>query len=482
MDAGHPTFRNDITGHRIGTTMGTAITVSEFNRRVGSLIANESSLRDIVVVGELSSFKVHGSGHAYPVIEDAGSVLNCTFFRGRLAYLDFKPEIGMKVAVFGSANYYEKGGKLNFNIEKMVPFGEGDMKKALEELAAKLLAEGLFDAERKRPLPRYPITVGVVTSESGAAIRDIVETMAKRFPANLLLAPSLVQGDAAPASIVKGIESLNSAGVDVIIVGRGGGSSDDLSAFNDESVVRAIAASKAPVISAVGHATDKSLADRAADAYAETPTMAAVLATADLGETISAIDGLGLRASKSVSSHFTNVRSRLSRCDSALHPRRLTSDIGRKGDSFALLWSRADAALLGIMGRAESRFASADAKLDPRAAARMVRDHSITVDILSNKIDTATLDIIAAKKLRLEGPSAGLSNLDPYAVLKRGYGLLTDARGRAVTSVADLEVGGEISVVLRDGSALAEIKEKRERNDRGKETQGYDVRRKPYCS
>ncbi|NLL95081.1 MAG: exodeoxyribonuclease VII large subunit [Thermoplasmatales archaeon] len=446
--------------------MDAPLTVSEFGKRISGAINGDPSLRNVHVVGELASFKEYSSGHAYPELKDEkdGSLLRCTFFRGRLRYLAFKPEPGMKVVVFGSANYYEKGGSLSFNIESMAPYGEGSLKKALEELAARLLAEGLFDPERKRRLPKYPRVVGVVTSESGAAIRDIIDTMAKRFPADILLAPATVQGDAAPESIVRGIAALNARGVDVMIVGRGGGSADDLSAFNDEDVVRAVAGSRAPVISAVGHATDKSLVDRAADAYAETPTAAAAMATAGLEETVSALRDLGGRAFRSVRSTLESTAQRIRVCDVALSPKRMSQNLEMKGDGLALLTGRLDAALTRSVARARDGFAAIDRKLDPNAAARTVHGHMIAVDSLAARSDAAAAKAMDAFRSSVSDASARLSNLDPMGVIGRGYCYLEDSLGKAVTSVDGLEIGRDVSIVLKDGNALAGIKEKVKRD------------------
>ncbi|MBO6083907.1 MAG: exodeoxyribonuclease VII large subunit, partial [Candidatus Methanomethylophilaceae archaeon] len=266
--------------------MPESLTVSQFDALVKKTLGNTSELCDVFVTGEISEGKPASSGHFYFTLKDGDSVLKCNMWRSSFQTVDFKPEIGMKVTAFGSVDFYAPYGQLNFIVRRLAQYGEGEDKKALEELTNKLLKEGLFDIERKRKLPKYPRTIGVVTSATGAVIKDIINTAKDLFPADILLAPATVQGEGADITMVHALELLNAQNVDVIIIGRGGGSKEDLSAFNSAALVRAIAASKAPVISAVGHATDKSLTDRVADVYAETPTHAPTKALPTMEEVL----------------------------------------------------------------------------------------------------------------------------------------------------------------------------------------------------
>jgi exodeoxyribonuclease VII large subunit len=229
------------------------ISVSELNERAKAVMASDPALNNVWVSGEISNLTKHSSGHYYFTLKDAKSEIRCTLFRGARNSLQFEPAESMKVTAFGSVDMYVARGSYQFNVSAMKRSGIGDLYLALEELKKKLKEEGLFDASRKRPLPRYPGTIGVVTSASGAVIHDIIRVAAKRFPCNILLVPVIVQGEGAAASISKGIELMNTLDIDVMIVGRGGGSAEDLWAFNEEPVARAIASSRVPVISAVGH-------------------------------------------------------------------------------------------------------------------------------------------------------------------------------------------------------------------------------------
>ena len=257
--------------------------VSDVNRYIKTLIGGERALQHLMVRGELSNFKVYASGHAYFTLKDARSQLKCVMFRSRAQYLNFRPENGQAVIDSGSISVYETAGAYQLYVDSLAPAGQGDLSAALAQLKERLAAEGLFDAEHKQPLPPFPRTIGVVTSISGAVLRDIYHVSKRRNPAvQLALFPVQVQGEGAAEQIAAAIRFFNEHyPVDVLIVGRGGGSMEDLWAFNEECVVRAIYASRIPVISAVGHETDFTLADDAADVRAATPSQAAELAVPD---------------------------------------------------------------------------------------------------------------------------------------------------------------------------------------------------------
>lgn len=239
--------------------MADKLTVTALNSRVKELLTSHPGLRDIFVIGEISNFKTYTSGHCYFVLKDAGATVNAVMFRSARARIDFQPTDSMKVEAFGHVDLYPERGSYQFIVETMRKSGVGELYQEYERLKKKLEAEGLFSKDRKRPIPRYPRTIGVVTSPTGAVIHDILTTTKRLYPADILLAPAKVQGEGSAESIVSGIQLLNRAGVDVIIIGRGGGSLEDLWAFNEEAVVRAIAASGVPVISSVGHETDFTL-------------------------------------------------------------------------------------------------------------------------------------------------------------------------------------------------------------------------------
>ena len=436
--------------------MDAPLSVSQFNRMVKQLVECER-LSDIVIVGELKEYKPSSGGHVYPVLTDGSSVIGCTLFKGVVSRLNFQPKVGMKVEVFGSASYYEPYGKLSFNIRGMKPAGEGDEKRKLEELKLRLIEEGLF--ERKRPLPRYPRTVGVVTSQTGAVIKDIVDTARRRFPADILLAPAKVQGEGAPESIVAGIEALNREGVDVIIIGRGGGSAEDLKAFNTEVVARAMFASSAPTVSAVGHATDKSITDLVADKYAETPTAAATIVLPDLGAERDRIGTLALRMDESLDKGLVSRRKDLSLMTARVDARSPVNVLRLQSATVAGLSQRADSRITSylqncrrVVERMESRFDIG--RLD------MYLDNSIArVEDLSEAMDSSMRKYLDIRAERLDAVSAHLTSLDPNRVLDRGYSYITDGSGRTVTSVGSLTEGSSVNIRMRDGRAVAEVTE-----------------------
>ena len=257
------------------------ISVSQLNRYVKSLLEGDANLAAVYIGGEISNFTNHyKSGHLYMSLKDEGAVVKAVMFRAYASKLAFTPENGMKVIVRARVSLYEKDGAFQIYIEEMQPDGVGALQIAFEQLKKKLAAEGLFEASRKKPLPRYPARVGVITSPTGAAVRDIFNVLGRRFPlARVVFTPVLVQGEGAPAQLVAALRRFNETNAaDVLIIGRGGGSIEELWAFNDETVARAVAASRIPVISAVGHETDFTICDFVADLRAPTPSAAAELA------------------------------------------------------------------------------------------------------------------------------------------------------------------------------------------------------------
>lgn len=436
--------------------MDAPLSVSQFNRMVKQLVECEK-LSDIVVVGELKEYRPASSGHVYPVLTDGSSVIGCTLFRSIVSRLNFQPKVGMMVEAFGSASYYEPTGKLSFNIRGMRPAGEGDEKRKLEELKLRLIEEGLF--ERKRPLPRYPRIVGVVTSQTGAVIKDIVDTARRRFPANILLAPAKVQGDGAPESIVAGIEALNREGVDIIIVGRGGGSADDLKAFNSEMVARAMFASEAPTISAVGHATDKSITDLVADVYAETPTAAAMIALPDLKAEVDKVNTLSELLDGAFFYGMEHRRKDLALLTSRVDARSPVNVLELQKRTVLGLSQRADSRIVIRMNEWRHVAERLEAKFDLRRLMTYIETSSARLDDLSESMEGSVGRYFGLRKERLENMALRLTSLDPNRVLDRGYSYITDGSGRTVTSVGSLTEGSSINIRMRDGRAVAEVLE-----------------------
>ena len=441
--------------------MDAPLTVTQFNERINMLISTSDSVRDVAVVGEISQLNQSPAGHYYLTLKEGRAVVKCTLFKYVASRVTFKLEVGMKVTAFGSASFYSEGGALNFNINSLAPAGLGEQQQALKELTAKLLSEGLFDPERKRAIPRYPHSIGVVTSPKGAVIKDIIDTTSRRYPVDILLSPATVQGEEAPKSIVHAIRLLESEDVDVMIVGRGGGSTEDLSAFNDESVVRAIAECKVPVISAVGHATDKTLCDRVADKYAETPTAAAMLATPDRKDERRNLDSLWKRLDGALNNITGMMRARFDSLDRRLSPRNAESMVSVYREKYRNAVNRMDSAISSKLLLMKNQFFSYDSKLDPRRLAERIGNYSITLDGLDTRMERSVESSMASKKGELEAISMKMEGLDPNNVLSRGYSFIRDGQGNVITSVNDLFPGTDVTIAMRDGSALAKIKELR---------------------
>ena len=444
--------------------MSETVTVAQLNARVKTILNGSPAVRDLWVNGEISNLKKYPSGY-YFTLKDPDSEIRAVMFSRCRQRIDFEPKENMKVSAFGSVDMYVQRGAYQFMVETMRPAGVGDLFLAYEALKRRLEAEGLFDPTRKRPLPRYPRRIGVVTSEKGAVIHDIITTSASRFPADIILAPALVQGDGAAASIVSGIRLLNRAGVDVLIVGRGGGSLEDLWAFNEEPVARAIAASEAPVVSAVGHETDFTIADFVADVRAPTPTGAAALILRDRAEIEAQLEADMARASRALSGTIGRMDARFRVLDARLSPDRALSDIGLRSMSVDDLSSRADRALTGRLSDMRHRFEVVDARLSPSSGLQRIAGLSERVDSLHLRAESGVLDRLRSDASAVQSLSARLEALNPLNVLSRGYGMVAGEDGRPLTSVDGIRVGSTVRIRMRDGTAKAEVKEK-ERNER----------------
>lgn len=393
-----------------------ALTVTELNRYIKDLVDINPPLGDIYIKGEISNFKAHSSGHFYFSLKDSDSVLKAVMFRMSASRLGYMPQNGMKVVAHGRISVYERGGEYQLYADSMEPDGVGAMYMALEQLKAKLSAMGLFDESRKKPLPKIPSAVGVVTSPTGAAVRDIINVCTRRFPyARIRVYPALVQGDGAVDSVAAGIEYFNRCGgADVLIVGRGGGSIEDLWAFNSEKVALAVSRSRIPVISAVGHETDVTICDLVADRRAPTPSAAAELAVPETAE---------------LKRKFNNVITR----------------------ETAVLMGRIDAKKKEL-----DRLAASRVLTSPAAS---FEDRSVTVDRLSDRLARAQNNILEKKTALLKSGAASLSALNPMAVLSRGYGAVFAADGSVIKSAGSLSVGDTVKLTLSDGDALCGIKE-----------------------
>ena len=430
------------------------LTVSELNRL--ARMALERQLPPTWVAGELSNFKRYNSGHCYFTLKDRDAQVDCVMFRSKVMLLGWQPADGVQVEVRASATLYEARGKFQLNVDAMRRAGLGALFEAFERLKKRLEAEGLFDPARKRALPRYPGTIGVVTSTSAAALRDVLTTLGRRAPATpVILYPTPVQGDGAGARIA---EAVRLAGVraecDVLIVCRGGGSIEDLWAYNDEGLARAIAASPIPVVSGVGHETDFTIADFVADVRAPTPTAAAQLASPDRLETCEQLRQLQMRLGRIVVRGLENRMQRLdylSRC--LTHPgeriRNQLQHLGHLANRLCGGWNRyADAR--GWMLRAHARGLAA-ARPDPAGLERA------RVELGRRLTESARLRLTAAAA-RLSAMEAHLTHLDPGRVLDRGYAIALDEKGAVVRDGAALAPGDALDVRFARGYARTAVK------------------------
>lgn len=443
---------------RDSPAMEEVLTVTDLNSKVRSLLQSAPAVNDVWVSGEISNLARAASGHYYFAMKDQGSEIRCAMFARARQNIDFEPKENMKVTAFGRVDIYIPRGNYQFIIETMRQSGLGELYQEFEKLKKKLEGEGLFDPSRKRPLPRYPRTIGVVTSDTGAVIHDIITTSASRFPADILLSPALVQGDKAAGTIVAGIELLNRQNVDVIIVGRGGGSIEDLWPFNEEPVARAIAASKSPVVSAVGHETDFTIADFVADVRAPTPTGAAAIILRDRSEMLSQLDMLAGSARKALNAVMDRLRMRFNAADSKLSPRSALRELDIRSMALDDAWGRATNALAGCYGRMKMRYMAVEGKLSPVSGLNRIDSMSRVVDSAMMRISSAVRIGFSEDKARFDSAVAKLSTLNPDSVLDRGYSMIVSDRG-VVDSVKDVKVGESVSVRFKDGQAKAQIKE-----------------------
>ena len=391
-----------------------ALTVTEVNRYIKTLFGQDEILSAVTVRGEISNFKAHSSGHMYFTLKDEGAEISAVMFRGDATRLSFRPADGLRVVVFGSVDVYEKSGRYQIYARTMLPDGIGALSLAYERLKKKLEAEGLFAPERKKPLPKFPSCVGVITAPTGAAIQDILNVTGRRFPqAKILLYPSLVQGPDAPASLCEGLAYMNADRcADVIILGRGGGSAEDLWAFNDETLVRAVAASEIPVISAVGHEIDFTLCDFAADCRAPTPSAAAELAVPDREALMRGILDSDRHMEHRLGQILAERRNQLLQRSQALSLR------------------------------------SPEAKLE--RSRQQIEHRCDTLDRLMDRV-------MDQRRADLQGAIQRINALNPLAVLGRGYSVVMDGETRVVSSVHQLKAGQSISLLLSDGRAEATV-------------------------
>ena len=438
--------------------------VSEINRFIKNVLDEQPELNNIQVAGEVSNFKRYPSGHCYFTLKDKYSLLKCVMFRGRALGLTFEPRNGDRVVAIGRIQVYERDGVYQLYADMLLQQGAGDLMQAYEKLKAKLESEGLFAEERKRPLPVNPKTVGIITSPAGAAVRDIITVSRRRnMGVKLLLYPVKVQGDGSAAEVVAAIEFFNRKNLaDVLIVGRGGGSIEDLWAFNEEKTVRAVAASKIPVISAVGHETDFTLCDFAADKRAATPSQAAELAVADTQGYRERVNFLSKRCHILFQHRLDMLEQKLERFSSSWalqDPERLYADKYQRLDS---AWSSMVRSVEQLTKQRSHEFALQALKNKMEQLIQK-RDHEFALQSLKNSMAL----IIQQREHALALQATGLNSLSPLAVLARGYSVTETADKSLVSSIEQVNWGDEIHTTVNDGTIVSVVQSIERRNTDG---------------
>lgn len=412
------------------------------------------------VKGELTGVRRYGaSGHLYFSLKDSAALLNGVMWKNRNQRLTFEPQDGMEVEVFGSISVYEARGQYQIMAEEMRPAGVGALLLAFEELKRRLQAEGLFDAARKRPLPRFPTRIGLVTSPVGAAVRDMVKVLRARWPSiRLVLGPVRVQGEGAAAEIAAAIERFNRYGeVDLLIVGRGGGSLEDLWAFNEEVVVRAIAASGIPVVSAVGHEVDVTLADLAADVRAATPSNAGEIAVRDREEVAHRVEAFAVRLDRALWQTLESGRRRLESLTGRYGFRRQQEVIGHLQQRVDECLGRLRDAIADLVNRARERIAEIAARYGLREWPQRLVERRGQGEVARDQLDAGIVQALRAWRTQANGFADRLRALSPRLVLERGYCLARRPDGSLLRSVEVLAVGDLITVEFARGETDARV-------------------------
>lgn len=416
-------------------------TVSQVNGYVKSLMDGDDLLTGLLVRGEISNYKRYPSGHHYFSLKDEQGSLRCVMFRGEAARLRFRPENGMRVVAFGRVSVFPRDGAYQLYCSELMQDGRGALDEAFERLRRRLEGEGLFDPANKQPLPRYPKKIALVTSPAGAAVRDMLRVLGARWPmAEVLVVPVRVQGQEAAGEVSTAIHRLNNrADIDLIIAGRGGGSKEDLWAFNEEVVARAIYISNIPVISAVGHEPDVTIADYVADLRAATPSNGAELAVPDQAEEKARLEQLGRRLARVLRVRLDGARRELVRLQDSRALQNIKAPIQDRRMALDDLRRRMSLALRRETGRGRQ-----------------------ALDAQGERLPLAMGGRLAAQRGRLGRLSAGLDALSPLKVLGRGYAIARHGED-VVSSIAAARPGDPLDVLVSDGVLRCEVKEKEER-------------------
>lgn len=390
-------------------------TVHEFTLAVKNIITG-GQLNDVWIRGEISNCTNHNSGHRYFTLKDKNSQLQCVMFKWYGQSLKHELEYGMKVLVLGDIDVYEKRGQYQLKVRAIRPDGTGELYRIFEKLKNKLAMEGLFSSGHKKSLPGFPKKIGIATSETGAVLHDILTVMERRYPINLMFVPTIVQGEQAAESIVRSIELLNRTDVDIIILGRGGGSIEDLWAFNEEIVARSIFSSEIPIISAVGHETDYTIADFVADVRAPTPSAAAEIAVPDKKELKNQINRLNERLTDRMRRNLTERKTRLSELEKSVEPELFREKLSK---------------------------------------------YMQFIDEITRRQKVTISRILESKKALLKVQSGKLDAVSPLGVLSRGYSIvLKIPEKKPVSSINEVEEKDSVQIIVKNGKIICKVKDK----------------------
>ncbi len=444
-----------------GEASGEVLSVKELNRRVRSRMEADPALQGLHVSGEISNLFVSGAGHAYFTLKEDGAEVRCIMWRDAAARLKFEPEDGLAVLAYCDVTLYEQRGQYQLRIARLEPAGEGLLWLKLAELKKKLEDEGLFDPARKRPLPKIPRRVGVVTSQDGAALQDILNVLTRRAPyLELVIADARVQGREAAGSLIAGLRRIEKENVDVVIIGRGGGSLEDLWAFNEEIVVRAVAACPVPVICAVGHETDWSLSDLAADSRAPTPSAAAENVAPSIWELHQSLDHHENRLARRLSARLEVARHRLEALTGRPVFKRPSGLVEPQRRHLENLFARLPRATRGRLQHARSRFDSLARRPVLARGERLIETRRSSVENLALRLPKTAGQTLAQARAETGRYAGLLDALSPLKVISRGYSVATK-NGHVVKKTQDVKEGDPLEIRITDGTIESKVTGKR---------------------
>ena len=420
----------------------------------------ETQIEALYISGEISNFTKHSSGHLYFNLKDENSVIRCAFFRNLNYKLDFLPQDGDQVICFGKISVFEKSGMYQLIVQTLFPYGKGALQQKFEQLKLKLKTEGLFDQEHKKAIPQYPDAIGVITSPTGAALQDILNILRRRYPCRVDVFPALMQGQESPEQVIMGIKYFNAtANVDLIIIARGGGSQEDLFGFNDEALARAIFQSDIPIVSAIGHEIDFTIADFVADLRAPTPSAAAELSVPDKAELQSLLEGINQKLQNQIQNRLLRLHGFLKDSKVRLwqfNPEKKLNSYQQRFDlavSGLSVYKQAVSMLKKDLEHSQIDFIS---MLSNRSI-NIISKGKYRIDLVGERLQHATSIKLNHIRYQLELARISLEDMSPHQIMDRGYSIVTK-KGKNIHSLKGLAIDDELEILLKDGTVLTGIK------------------------